>query len=118
MTPQHKTSTEKASLLPTQFQKDTAKLPSTFVSQKRKPTSALITQEETEIQPAAGVAVGNTSWRCDSRIYGRATINPPIAGVSSEILRQFIGNAFLNELERADISASPFALQEVANGVF
>ena len=39
------------------------------------------------------------------------------AGISREALSQFMGNAFLGELKRTLINATPVALEEVANGV-
>ena len=49
--------------------------------------------------------------------YGKTSINPPLAGISLGALNQFTGNAFLEELKRTAISATPTTLEEVANGV-
>ena len=40
-----------------------------------------------------------------------------VAGIPREVLNQFMGNAFLEELKRTAISATPTALEEVANDV-
>ena len=44
-------------------------------------------------------------------------MSPPLAGISRGALRQFMGNAFLEELKKMQINATPLALEEVANGV-
>ena len=53
----------------------------------------------------------------DGRNYGKTNINPPLAGISRGALNQFMGNAFLEELKKTAISATPTTLEEVANGV-
>ena len=88
-----------------------------FVSPKGKPSPIPITQEEAALQPTAVPAIENTSCRCIGRMYGKTNINPPLAGITRGALNQFMGNAFLDELKRTEISASPHALEEVANGV-
>ena len=77
-----------------------------------------ITQEETEPQPTAAATTRNVTWKLDGKNYGKTSINPPLAGISrGGSLNQFMGNAFLEELKRTTISATPTALEEVANGV-
>ena len=84
---------------------------------KGKPSPAPVTQEEPEIQPPAAAATKSTSWKLDGRIYGKTNINPPLAGISRGALNQFMGNAFLEELKKTTINATPTILEEVANGV-
>ena len=84
---------------------------------KGKPTSEPVTQEEPELQPTAATTTKNTSWKLDGRNYAKTSINPPLAGISWGALSQFMGNAFLEELKRMSINATPTALEEVVNGV-
>ena len=84
---------------------------------KGKPTPVPVTQEEPELQPTAATTTKNASWKLDGRNYGKTSINPPLAGISRGGLNQFMGNAFLEELKRTTISATPTTLEEVASGV-
>ena len=88
-----------------------------FTRPKGNPTPALITQEKAELLLTAAAITENTSWRLDGKIYGKNNINPPLAGISQGALIQFMGNAFLEELKRTTVNATPFALKEVASGV-
>ena len=53
----------------------------------------------------------------DGEIYGKSNSNPILAGIPQGALNQFMGNAFIEELNRATINATPLALEEVANCV-
>ena len=88
-----------------------------FPCPKGKPSPAPVSQEGPEIQPAAATATQKTSWRLDGKNYGKTSINPPLAGVSQAALNQFMGDAFMEELKRTTINATPLELEEVANGV-
>ena len=74
-------------------------------------------QEGTTPEPSAAPTIENASSRCSGRMYGKTNISPPLAGITRGALYQFMGNAFLEELKRTKINASPHALEEVANGV-
>ena len=88
-----------------------------LLHQNHSSLTILLAQKASHRPPLSRKKSNSYSQRkSDDRIYGKPNINPPLAGISRRALYQFISNAFLDELKRTKINASPLAIVEVANG--